>query len=186
MKRPTFFQGVFVALVISVAAGAVLAGLVPFMSSGAALRLMIPAMGFAYLIWLLRRSVESTGRITTVAAWCIVSATTWFVAPPISAYVLIHAGMLWLARSLYFYAGVLPALLDLGLSALSVSAATWAITRSDSVFLAAWCFFLVQAMFVVIPGTLKKHATGAADENDDTFERARRRADAALRQLFTH
>jgi hypothetical protein len=94
--------------------------------------------------------------------------------------------MLWLARSLYFYAGVLPALLDLGLSALSVSAATWAITRSGSVFLAAWCFFLVQAMFVVIPGTLKKRATGAADENDDTFERARRRADAALRQLFTH
>jgi len=186
MKRPSFVQGVFVALVISIASGAMLAGLVPIMSPGAALRLMIPAMGLAYLIWLLRHSVESTGRITTVAAWCIVSAATWLVAPPISAYVLIHAGMLWLARSLYFYSGALPALLDLGLSALSVSAATWAITRSGSVFLAAWCFFLVQAMFVVIPGTLKKRATGGPDENDDTFERARRRADAALRQLFTH
>lgn len=187
MKRPTFFHGVVVALAIAVAAGAVFSALVPLLGAGTALRLIIPVMGLAYLICLFRRNAESTGRITTVALWFVVSAVTWLVAPPIPVYVLIHAGMLWLVRSLYFYSSAFPALLDLGLGALSVSAAVWAMTRSGSLFLAVWCFFLVQAVFVVIPQRLGMPAPGDADEIDDgAFERARRRADAALRQLFLH
>jgi len=187
MKQPSFSYGIVVALLIAVAAGAVFAALEPLMSIGTLLRLMIPAMGLAYLVCLFRRSAESTGRITTIALWCAVSAVTWLFAPPIPVYLLIHAGMLWLVRSLYFYSGVFPALLDLALSALSVSAATWAMTRSGSVFLATWCFFLVQAVFAVIPRRLGTLARREAEENgDDAFERARRRADAVLRQLFTH
>jgi hypothetical protein len=187
MKRPTFFHGVAVALAIAVSAGALFSTLAPLLGAGSALRLIIPAIGLAYLICLFRRSAESTGRITTVALWFVVSAITWLIAPPLAVYVLIHAGMLWLARSLYFYSSAFPALLDLGLSALSVSAATWAMTRSGSLFLAIWCFFLAQALFVVIPHRLGAPARGYADEIDnDAFERARRRADAALRQLFLH
>jgi hypothetical protein len=186
MKRPSFFHGVLVALVIALAAGAVFAALVPLAGAGTTLRLMIPALGLAYLVWLLRRSAESTGRITAIVLWFLVSAVTWFLAPPIAVYVLTHAGMLWLVRSLYFHSGLLPALLDLGLSALSVSAATWAITRSGSVFLATWCFFLVQAMFVAIPSRFRAKSTADAPGNgNDAFECARRRADAALKQLFT-
>ena len=94
---------------------------------------------------------------------------------------------MWLLRSLYFYSGVMPALMDLGLSALSISAAVWAITRSGSVFLATWCFFLVQALFVAIPPAVQrkqKTNLNTVAENED-FERARRQADQALRQLFT-
>lgn len=186
MKRPSFFHGVVVALAIALAAGAVFAALVPFLGSGTTLRLMIPAMGLAYLVCLLRRSTESTGRITTIVLWSIVAAITWFFAPPIAVYVLTHTGMLWLVRSLYFHSGLFPALLDLGLSALSVSAASWAMTRSGSVFLATWCFFLVQAMFVVIPSTSRaQSAAGTPGNGGEAFESARRRADAALRQLFT-
>jgi hypothetical protein len=100
---------------------------------------------------------------------------------------LIHVAAVWLVRSLYFYSGVMPALMDLGLSTLSVSATIWAITRSGSVFLATWCFFLVQALFVTIPPAIKKTKTpqrNAVAENEN-FERARRQADQALRQLFT-
>jgi len=78
-------------------------------------------------------------------------------------------------------------LMDLGLSTLSVSATVWAITRSGSVFLATWCFFLVQALFVTIPPAVKgkKMATDNPTPNNDNFEQARRQADRALRQLFT-
>lgn len=184
MNRPSFFHGVVVGLVVALAAGAVFAALAPLLGPGIAVRLVIPAMGLAYLVWLLRRSADSTGRITTIALWSIVSAATWFIAPPIAVYVLVHTVMLWLVRSLYFHSGLFPALLDLGLSALSVSAASWAITRSGSVFLATWCFFLVQAAFVVIPSRLR--AAADADGNgNEVFECARRRADAALRHLFT-
>jgi hypothetical protein len=55
------------------------------------------------------------------------------------------------------------------------------------VFLAIWTFFLVQALFVAIPpamtGKRKPERNTAAD--NENFERARRQADAALRQLFT-
>ena len=81
----------------------------------------------------------------------------------------------------------MPALIDLGLNALSISVAVWAITRSGSVFLATWCFFLLQALFVAIPPTMegktKPERNTAADRGN--FETARRQADAALRRLIT-
>jgi hypothetical protein len=133
------------------------------------------------------RSTERLGRVTTLSLWSVLAVVTWWVAPPLPLYLLIHVGAVWLVRSLYFYSGVIPALMDLGLNALSISAAVWAITRSGSVLLATWCFFLVQALFVAIPpamtGKKKPECNTAADS--ENFERARRQADAALRQLFT-
>jgi hypothetical protein len=187
MKRPSFLHGVIVAAVLGFFASAVVATLTPFVGLGAVVRLVIPALGLAYLLYLFSRSEERIGRVTALSAWSALAAVTWWVAPPLPLYLLIHVGAVWLVRSLYFYSGLLPALMDLGISALSVSAAVWAITRSGSVFLAVWCFFLVQALFVAIPPTtLKKQKphrnTAVASEN---FEHARRQADQALRQLFT-
>jgi hypothetical protein len=70
---------------------------------------------------------------------------------------------------------------------LSVSAAVWAITRSGSVFLATWCFFLVQALFVAIPPAVQRKSKPeqATSTDNESFDRAKRQADAALRQLFT-
>jgi len=93
---------------------------------------------------------------------------------------------LWLLRSLYFYSSALSALLDLGLTLAAVATAYWAIAYTGSVFLCVWCFFLVQALFVVIPPAV----TGArgpvfsTDSDAEKFERARLRAEKALRQLF--
>jgi len=187
MKRPSFFHGVIVAAVLGFFASAIVATLTPFVGLGAVIRMVIPALGLAYLLYLFSRSEERVGRVTTLSLWGALAAVTWWVAPPLPLYLLIHVGAVWLVRSLYFYSGVLPALMDLGVSTLSVSATVWAITRSGSVFLATWCFFLVQALFVAIPPAMKskqkaKRNTAADNEN---FEHARRQADQALRQLFT-
>lgn len=186
MRRPSFFHGVIVAGILGFFASAVVATLTPFVGLGAVLRLVIPALGLAYLLYLFSRSGEAIGRVTTLAVWSALAAITWWVAPPLPFYLLIHVTAIWLVRSLYFYSGVVPALMDLGLSTLSVSATIWAITRSGSVFLATWCFFLVQALFIAIPPAIKKPVTqrNAAAENE-RFECARRQADQALRQLFT-
>ncbi len=187
MKRPSFFHGVVVAAVFGFFASAVVATLTPFVGLSAVLRLVIPALGLAYLLYLFSRSEDRVGRVTTIALWSALAAVTWWVAPPLPLYLLIHVAAIWLVRSLYFYSGVLPALMDLGLSTLSVSATVWAITRSGSMFLATWCFFLVQALFVAIPPSVKsgqKPLRNTAVESE-TFENARRQADQALRQLFT-
>lgn len=187
MKRPSFVHGVVIAAVLGFFASAIVATLTPFVGLGAVIRLVIPALGLAYLLYLFSRSRERAGRVITLSAWSALAAVSWWVAPPLPLYLLIHVGAIWLVRSLYFYSGVLPALMDLGLSTLSVSATVWAITRSGSVFLATWCFFLVQALFVVIPPAVnRRQETQENTATDDgSFEHARRQADQALRQLFT-
>ncbi|MCH7510396.1 MAG: hypothetical protein IIB68_11265 [Proteobacteria bacterium] len=187
MKRPGFLHGVIVAAVFGFFASAVVATLTPFVGFGSVIRLVIPALGLAYLLYLMSRSKERLGQVTTLSLWSALAIVTWWVAPPLPLYLLIHVAAVWLVRSLYFYSGVMPALMDLGLNALSISAAVWAITRSGSVFLATWCFFLVQALFVAIPPTIKGKTKPELNTalDSENFERARRQADAALRQLFT-
>lgn len=187
MKRPSFLHGVVVAAVLGFFASAVVATLTPFVGLGSVVRLVIPALALAYLLYLFSRSTERLGRVTTLSLWAVLAAVTWWIAPPLPFYLLIHVGAIWLVRSLYFYSGVLPALMDLGISALSISTAVWAISRSGSVFLATWCFFLVQALFVAIPLTIQSKSASkerTATDND-TFNKAKRNADQALRQLFT-
>lgn len=187
MKRPTFLQGVLVAAVFGFFASAVVATLVPFLGIGAVIRLLLPGLALAYLLYLFSRSGERLGRVTTLALWGALAALTWWLAPPLPVYLLLHVAAIWLVRSLYFYSGTLPALLDFGLSALSIAAAVWAASRSGSVFLATWCFFLVQALFVAIPPKIRsgRRPAGSPVSDNEGFERAKRQADAALRELFT-
>ena len=187
MKGPTFFQGVIVAAVLGFFASAIVAVFVPFVGVGAVTRLVIPALALTYLLYLFSRNSERTGRVTTLVLWSVMTIAMWWFAPSLPLYLLVHIGAIWLVRSLYFYAGVFPALIDMGLSALSMMASIWAISRTGSVFLATWCFFLVTALFVAIPQTMqgsRKPQQGQRADNEN-FERARRQADQALRQLFT-
>lgn len=187
MKGPSFLHGVLLAAIFAFFASAVIATLTPFVGFFSVIRLVIPALGLAYILYLFSRSRERVGRVTTLSVWSALAAVTWWVAPPLPLYLLIHVGAIWLVRSLYFYSGVLPALMDLGLSALSITAAVWAISQTGSVFLATWCFFLVQALFVAIPPAVNRKANPATNVTveNEPFERARRQADRALTQLFS-
>ncbi len=185
MKRPSFYQGVAFALAASLAGGAVHAALTALMPGTGGLRLIIAGTGLAYLLYLLSRSPERIGRVTTVLAWTLGAAAAWLTGPPLGLYVLAHLLMLWLARSLYFHSGVLSSLIDLGLSALALCAAVWALLSTGSVFVGLWCFFLVQALFVAIPERLAGRFVSArpASASEDPFEHAHRAAEGALRRL---
>ena len=191
MNRPGFLQGVIVAALLAFFASVVVAALTPFVGLGAVIRLVVPALALAYLLYLFSRSNERLGRITTLTLWSALTIITWWLSPALPLYLLIHVAAIWLVRSLYFYSGVLPALMDLGLNGLGISASIWAITRSGSVFLATWCFFLVQALFVAIPRSVnakaqKRHTRERDAGQNGDFECARRQAEQALRQLFTN
>ena len=51
MKRPSFIQGVVVAAILGFFASAVVATLTPFVGLGAVIRIVIPGLGFAYLLY---------------------------------------------------------------------------------------------------------------------------------------
>jgi len=182
MSRPSFLEGVGVALAIAAVAGVLFAVLTPSLSSAAVLYVLIAAVAFAYLLYLLRRSRERVGRVAVVVLWLAVAGLLWLAEPPLLLYAAAHLGLIWLVRSLYFYASVLAALADLGLTAFSLLAALWAAGQTGSLFLALWTLLLLQALFVAIPASLRKKAAGDVVEVDD-FQRAHANAEAALRRL---
>ena len=185
MKAPTFLQGAIAAAILAFFASATIATLTPFLGLGAVLRLAAPMLAAAYLVYFLRASRQRTGRLATLSLWTALAAVTWWIAPPLPLYLLIHAGAVWLIRSLYSYASLIPAAMDLGLCVLSVLAFGWVFMRTGGVFLATWSFFLVQALWVAIPTRIGGNKAARAPGGNDRFDRARRQADEALRQLYS-
>jgi hypothetical protein len=184
MKRPTFFEGVGVALAASLTGGVLFSVLATVFAGGAVMRVLIAGLGLAYVLYLLRRSRERVGRIVVVAAWLSAAAVIGLLHPPLVLYLLLHIGLIWLIRSLYFYNSALSSLADLALTGLAVTAAVWALTVTGSLLLGLWCFFLVQALFVTIPDNLprKPVAPPSVAGGDDHFEHAHQVAQAALRK----
>jgi hypothetical protein len=181
---PSLAAGLVTALVLSAGGAAVLAAASPLVGYPTALRAVVALLGFAYLLYSVGRSGERVGRVTTVACWVVIASAAWLVGFPIAGYVLVHLGLVWLVRSLYYYSGLLPTLADLGLTALSAAFAVWAAQRSESAWLALWCFFLVQAFHVLIPASLThRDKQRSLDGGDDAFARAHRAAEAAVRRL---
>ena len=185
MKHPTLLEGVAVALATSIA-GSLLFSLIPLpLFNPPVLRLLISVTGFIYSIYLLARSTEPVGRITAAVAWIMLGVACWILNFPLSLYLLIHLAAVWVIRSLYFHSGLLSALADLGLIGLGLSAAAWALKHTGSLFLAIWCFFLAQALFVFIPRPMPGGTMRPAGRSEDKFERAYSNAQAALHRLCT-
>ena len=188
MKRPGFFEGVGVALVASAVAGVLFSVLATLLPDALVLRALAAGLALAYVLYLLQRSGERVGRLSTIVLWALATVATWLAGLGLPAYLLAHVGMLWLVRSLYFHASLFAACADLGLAMLGLAAAVWAARTTGSVFLAFWCFLLVQALFVAIPARPFRPAEANAEGGDrgDRFRNAYRVAEAALTKLSSH
>ena len=182
--RPSLPASLGVGLALSFCGAAALSVLGPVLFPGYALRAVIAIVAFTYVLYLIGKSGERVGRVTTVVCWLAVVLGAAVAGLPLGPYVLVHVGLIWLVRSLYYYSGVLPALADFGLGLLGVVFAVWAAQRTGSAWLAFWCFFLAQSFHVLIPqspSTRDARAHGA----DDSFNRAHRMAEEAIRRLST-
>ncbi len=181
MKRPTFLEGVGVALVACVIGGVLYAVLPPLFGWESPLRALIAGLGLAYIVYLLNRSQARVGKVTVASFWLVGAVALWLVHPPFTVYLLLHAGAVWIVRSVYFYRGLIPALLDLALTGFGLVASYWAAIETGSMFVALWCFFLCQALFTAIPRDLRAKRREPAAESP--FERAHRAGLVALRTL---
>ncbi len=141
-------------------------------------------MSFSYSIYLLGRSQQRTGRIIVTLSWLLMSVAIWWFELPLLHYALVHLAALWLIRSLYFHTSILSTVLDLGLIGFGVAVAFWALIHSSSPLLSLWCFFLVQAVFVTIPGRIRPAPTNQDSSNSNIkFQQALRTAQSALNSL---
>jgi hypothetical protein len=185
-KPPSVGSGLVAALALSTCGAALLAALSPWLGQAAALRAVLALAGFAYVAFTIAQSGERIGRVTTIACWLGTAAAASLADLPLAAYVLVHLGLVWLARSLYYCSGLLPALADLGVVLLGAAFAAWAALRSGSAWLGLWCFFLVQALHVAVPKSLARRGTPTADDTGQAFARAHRAAERAVRRLSSH
>jgi hypothetical protein len=183
MRRPlsSFARELGAAAVLSLCGGAASVALAPWIGLPTTLRGAIALLALAYVLHLLRSSGERVGRVTTLACWAVAVAATSLGELALAPYILAHVGLVWLVRSLYHRAGLLTSLADLGLCLLGAAFAAVAWQRTGSVWVALWCFFLAQAFHVSIPATLSRER--ATDGGDDSFARAHRAAEAAVRRL---
>ncbi len=184
MSRPSFGEGVLVALAAALFASVFHLVFSLILPRGDAAQLLCIGLGFGYGLYLLGRSRERAGRVLVGLVWLAVSLVVAALFAGIWPQILTQLGLVWLARAFYYHADPLAALLDLGLLLLGLATAVWALERTGSLFLMVWTLFLIQALFVQIPSLIGP-ARGAS-AGTDPFETAERAAERALRRLARH
>lgn len=183
MRAPTFLHGVALALALALGSAVFMDGIAPVLGSLAAVRLLVTGLGLVYLGYLSAAAKGRTGAVTIVLAWAVATAIAWFVTPGIAVYALLQVLLLWLARIFLQRRRPLPAFADLAINAAAVVLATAALTRTGSLFLTVWSFFLVQALHVAIPRFTSARPSTRRSDLDTAFDAASRRASAAIDQL---
>jgi len=165
MSRPKLSEGILVAIIVSLAVTVIFTVMSAFFPTRWLLQILIAAVSFSYIAYLLVRSTEKVGKLTVVVVWASVSILTWLFSPSIIVTLFVHVGLIWLVRALYFYTSLLVALLDLGLILFAMAAGIWTLSYTNSLFLGVWSF----------------STTG--NPRKDPFEQAHQAAQTALRQL---
>ena len=188
MKSPGLLEGIVVAIGASIAGG-ILIALLPMVSSEyTAIRTLLSVLAIGYMLYLMKRSNERTGRVVMISLWLIVTLGSLLLGTSLIGFALVQVASVWIVRSLYFQPSPLPALLDLGLVAFGLVTSAWAILQTGSLMTAIWCFFLTQSLFVLIPGFSRNRDVQNCfiPVEQDRFKSAHRVALDAVRKLSTH
>ncbi len=190
MNKPTFKEGLLVALILSFLGTVIFFVIDTLFLVTNQFYLTSSILSACYLLYLMIRSQTKLGRFTAFLLWFVVTASSWFAAIPLSLFILVQLGIIWMIRSLYFYSSLFSAASDLFLTGISIAAALWAGFHSGTLFLALWSFFLIQSLFIFIPSSLKtlsfKDSTVESliiETPDDEFNRAHHSAKQALAKL---
>ncbi len=188
MSKTSVWHGVLAACLLSVLSVPLMLGL---QWLGGSRTVFIVVLGLAYLAYLLAISPSRRGRLVLGLGSVVILLGVSIVSPVSAVVGLLAVGLIWLVRSVLFYAGILPALWDGMLCTLSVVCALGTAVSTQSLWLTVWVFFLLQALFVYIPQRFTRSPYSQSKGRDqagspspsDTFARAHRAAEAALQAM---
>jgi hypothetical protein len=188
MNRPSFWREVGVALALSIIGAVAYPAIAAFIGSASSLHAVVAGLGTVYAVLLLRGLHARAGRLLAIAAWLALDIALFVFDPPLLLWLMAQTFAIWLLRCWCCYGSLVAALADGALGLFALAAATVAATHSHSLFLALWSYFLVQALFVLIPETLRPRIAAAFphsefSHDEDRFDQAHRSAEAALRRL---
>ena len=181
MNRPTILQGIGVAALLAAATLPLFRVLQHLFDETTAIEVMSVLLCLAYLGYLLGLSRAGAGKISIAAASVLLLTGAVAAGMPATGLIVLATALIWTVRTLTAYRSLVSAVLDCLLNLASLSAGVWAYGVSGSFAAGTWCFFLTQALFVLIPERLgRRQPMDETDTADDRFARARRAAEAAL------
>jgi hypothetical protein len=188
MGKTSLGQGILAACVLSAVSVPLLRGLQWLGGSSA---MFIVVLGLVYLAYLLAISPSRRGRFVLGLGSAVILLGAWIVSPVSVGVGALVVGLIWLVRSVLFYAGILPVLWDGGLCTLSAICALGTAVSTHRLWLAVWVFFLLQALFVYIPkrfawgryGTSSGRRQAESASQNEAFTRAHRAAEEALQAM---
>src|SRR5690606_21037845 len=146
MKQLTFFNGLCMAILLTVAGAAVFTVTAPLLGPGLAMRALVLLLGGAYRLWVLHVTRVDCGISLMVVAWLLVTGLLLLFNPPISLWLGAQTVLIWLIRCAARYDRLWPPLLDAGLNLLALCCGISAFWHTGSMAMAIWCFFLLQAL----------------------------------------
>ena len=186
MKSATFTEGALLALVSSLVGAISYTALLPIVDGEMAICVTIACVGLGYIIYLLKRSGERIGLLSTIVIWAVITIVLFIFIPSPLLFLATQLGLIWIIRSLYFYASVISALADLVLVSFSLMATIWATYQTESLFLSIWCCLLVNSLFVFIPVDMNQRVdrSGPSAVQPDRFQQAWQAAESALKQTL--
>ncbi len=184
MKRPSILSGVLFAFATALLAAPAFWALQGVFPAGFALRAVLLTVHLGYLVWLAGAARHGVGNLTLVAANLLIASILVFLplAPGWLASLLVL--MLALSRSLLFHRSLAAVLLDGLLAVAGLMFASEMLARGGGLIAGLWGFFLVQALFAVLPPGNRAAGPGGSDENLDPFAHSHRQAQAALQRII--
>ncbi|HSX60194.1 MAG TPA: hypothetical protein VLF18_08350 [Tahibacter sp.] len=183
MKRPSLRREIGIAVALSLAGAVGFRALALFVGASSALRLTVLTVGTIYVIALLSAAPMRAGRLVVAIVTVGLGAGLIALDPPLPAWVLALTAGFWLLRCGYLHDGLGAAVKDAALSTFSIAAASYGAMHSRSLFLALWAYFLVQALWTLIPAAAAATTASPDDGGASRFDQAERTAEAALRRL---
>lgn len=189
MKRPSIFYGLIVAFGVALFVAVFSSASSVFFGGTTRVVLVATAATVIYLWHVLSARKHHAGKALvwfSIAAWICGSA---IFSPNLGLFIWSLVALIWFARSIFAYSSLLSGLLDGGLCFIASGFAAFGFGWSGSLAVACWCFFLVQALWVVIPESMSAVAMKRKTEKEkaksaaNKFERAYQAAEGAVEQL---
>lgn len=181
MNGPGFWRSVGIGLVASLAGTVAFHLFAPLLGGGMALRATVALLAGAAALAVLFDRGHRIGRFVAFAAWLVLLAILLVLDPGLWLWAAVPVFAAWLMRSLFRYQTLLQAGTDAVLALFALAAGWLVLRHTHSVFLALWCYFLVQALTALIPRARSATPPPAGDR----YDQAQRNAEAALRRLAT-
>ena len=185
MAAKTYLEWVTFAFLASAAGSVLDAILAPLMPQAERHALLCAALGLACLVHLSRRLPGKPGSLIMLSLSFPVTLVGLIAPLPLGYQLLLQAALIWAVRSILVYGDARRVMADLCLQALALAALAAAYSRTGSVMLSIWSFFLVQASFVFIADS-RPRAHGQLSpeaQKEFRFSRALRVAENAIARL---